>query len=137
MKTNFDPASAARLAERAEAIQASAQELAALGERDPGLAGACGVEVCALEARTILFSGAPARVAKSAAQAAGMGQIASIEISDMQALSRLEAVVSLGSSRIDLKMASMDAEAAQHPTAMLGSALGLASTAFGLFKSFF
>jgi hypothetical protein len=137
MKTTFDPRTAAVLAERAVAIQGASAELASLGEFDPGLAGECGVEVCSLEARTILAGGAAGRVAQIAAEAAQKGQSAVIATSDLEALSRLEAVTVLGSSRIGLKLAALDAEAAEEPKARIGSLMGLATGAVGLFKTFF
>lgn len=137
MRTTFDPGTARVLSERAYAIQVSASELAGLGEHDPALAGECGVEVCSLEARTILMSGAPDRVRQAATQAAQSGRNAEIQTSDLEALSRLEAVVAMGSSRINLKMAAMDAEAAQAPAASLGSLMGLATGAIGFVRSFF
>jgi hypothetical protein len=137
MNTTFDPRTAALLAQRALSIQSSAAELAGLGEYDPVLAGECGVEVCSLEARTILSSGAPRRVAASAQEAAQTGRPAMIVTADLEALSRLEGVVALGSSRIGFHLASLDAAAAQEPTARLGNLVGLASGAIGLIRSFF
>lgn len=137
MRTTFDPRTAALLAERATAIQGAALELAALGEVDPGLAGECGVEVCSLEARTILSGGGPSRVIQMAAEAAQRGQLVSIPTVDLEALSRLEAVTALGSSRITLKLAALDAAAAEGPKATIQSLMGLASGAVGLWKTFF
>ena len=137
MRTTFDPRSAALLAKHAARIQGSGHELAALGEADPELAGDCGVEICSLEARTILASGAPARVVAMAGEAARRGQPTSIETADMEAVSRLEQVVSLGSSRIALKLSALEAQAAQEPTVRMGSLMGLATGAVGLFKTFF
>lgn len=137
MRTTFDPRSAALLAERASRIQGSGAELAALGEVDPDLAGECGVEICSLEARTILASGAPSRVVAMAGEAARSGRPTAIETSDIEAMSRLEQVVALGSSRISLKLAALEAQAAQEPTARMGSLMGLATGAVGLFKTFF
>lgn len=137
MRTTFDPKTAALVADRALALQGAGAELASLGEQDPDLAGECGVEICALEARTIIASGAPSRVAAMAGEAARSGKPASILTSDLDAVSRLEGVLSLGSSRIGIKLASLDAQAAQEPTARIGNLMGLATGAVGLFKTFF
>lgn len=136
MNTTFDPQTAALLAERAVTLQGSAAELAAFGEHDPGMAGECGVEICSLEARTILSGGAPGRVAALASESARAGRAASIPQSDIEALSRLEAVVALGSSRIGLRMAALDAQEAQGPAATAGSLIGLATGAIGFIRSF-
>lgn len=135
--TTFDPRSASILAERSAFIEGSGAVLAALGEADPGLAGECGVEVCSLEARTILATGAPGRVAALAGEAARTGKPVAVSPGDLESLSRLEAVVALGSSRIQLKLAALEAEAAQEPRAQLGSLIGLATGAVGLWKAFF
>jgi hypothetical protein len=137
MLTTFDPRTASLLAERAYSIQVSAAELAGLGEHDPGLAGDAGVEICALEARVLLASGAPERVRGAAQEAARVGRPAQISASDLEALSRLEAVVAMGSSRIGLRLASMDAEAAQVPAVSMGNMVGLATGAIGFIRSFF
>lgn len=137
MNTIFDPRTAALLAERVGALHGAATELASLGEHDPGLAGECGVEVCALEARTILSGGAAQRIAVLSAEAARAGRPVSIGTVDLEAVSRLEAVVSLGSSRIGLRLASLDAAASQEPIAKWGGLIGLASGAVGLIRSLF
>jgi hypothetical protein len=127
----FDPRSAALLGHRAQALQISGAELGALGEHDPELAGECGVEICSLEARTILSAGAPARVQAISQEAARANRPAVVSARDVDALSRLEAVVAMGSSRIALKLAAMDAAAAQEPAARLGNIVTLATSAAG------
>lgn len=136
MNLLLDPRSAALLAEKTAHLIVAGRELSAFGEEDPTLAGECGVEICSLEARTILSSGAPLRVAQLAGEAARSRRQVSVSSQDLETLSRLEAVVSMGSSRINLKLAAMDASASQEPIARLGSLIGLATGAAGLIRSF-
>lgn len=133
---NFDPGTAAELAKRTAYLIGAAQELSAFGEQDPALAGECGVEICSLEARTILSGGAPFRVMVKAEESGRFRRPVAIAASDLEAVSRLEAVVSMGTSRIDLKAAALDATIAQEPTARIGNLIGLATGAIGFIKSF-
>lgn len=137
MNLNFSPAHASILGERAVRLAGSAAELASFGEADPELAAECGVEIGALEARSLLGSGACVRIATAAADSVQTGRPASLAAGDLEALSRLEAVVALSSSRIGLKLAAADAAAAQEPLARLTNLLGLAGGAYGLIKSIF
>lgn len=135
MNLNLNPGIAAQLAEKTSQLIGAGRALSAFGEEDPELAGECGVEICSLEARTILASGAPYRVAQVASEAAAMRRPAAVSSLDLEQVSRLEAVVAMGSARIDLKMASLDASASQEPMARLGSMIGLATGAAGLIRS--
>lgn len=137
MNLLIEPRDAAKLAERTIAVVRSAQELSGFGETDPELAGECGVEICSLEARTILAGATPRRVIESAMNGARSGRPVGISISDLETVSRLEQVVSLGASRIHLRLASVDAEEAQAPLAQLGSLIGLATGAAGLLRGIF
>lgn len=135
MNILFGPEDAARLAEAAAKVAGAAREIALFGEMDPDLAGECGVEVCALEARTILSGGAPARVLGWASESLRMRRPMTVPEADVGALRRLEEVVALGSSRIRLRLAAFEAESAQEGLARIGGILGLASSAYGLLKS--
>ena len=137
MLMRVDPVQAASLAERVVALAGSARELALFDETDPHLASECGVGLGALEARTILFSGAVDRVARAAAEAARSGRPATLAGEDVEAVSRLERVVALGSSMITLKLASMEAAARQEPVASVGNLIGLGTGLVGLIKSIF
>lgn len=137
MQVNFDARGALLMAKRSSSLARAASELAAFGDMDPQMASDCGVEIASLEARTILLSGAPARVATLAAAASRSNQPLSLSVTDVESISRLEAVVALGSSRIALKMAALDAEASQAPAAQLGNLMGLATGAIGLYKAIF
>jgi hypothetical protein len=131
----LDPGTAAKLAEKTAQLILAGRELSAFGEEDPTLAGECGVEICSLEARTILSSGAPARVASLAGDAARGRRQITVSSQDLETLSRLEAVVAMGSSRIGLKLATLDASASQEPMAKLGTMIGLATGAAGFIRS--
>jgi hypothetical protein len=131
----LDPGTAAKLAEKTVQLILAGRELSSFGEEDPTLAGECGVEICSLEARTILSSGAPARVAQMAGEAARGRRQVTVSSGDLETLSRLEAVVAMGSSRIGLKLATLDASASQEPMAKLGTMIGLATGAAGFIRS--
>jgi hypothetical protein len=125
------------LVERTRVLAASARVITDFDETDPDLAGACGVEVCALEARSLLGGGVLSRV--SAAAAAGIQRRIPFMLAeeDVAAMDRLEGAVSRGLSRIDLKLATLNAEASQEGLAKIGSLIGLATGAIGLIKSVF
>lgn len=135
MNLLLDPGTAAKLAEKTAHLIMAGRALSAFGEEDPALAGECGVEISSLEARTILSSGAPFRVAQLAAEAARARRQVTVSSQDLETLSRLEAVVAMGSSKIGLKMAALDASASQEPMAKLGSLIGLATGAAGFIRS--
>lgn len=129
------PGQAAALGVHAERIEGAAHELALFGEREPVLCGECGCDVPSLEARTILSGGAPNRIAEAARHSALSGTPMAVTRSDLDALSRLEGVVMLGSSRIGFKMASLDAEDKQSGVTQLGGLIGLATGVAGLVKT--
>lgn len=131
----ISPGDALRLAQAAGRAAEAAQVIALFGEAEPDLAGECGVEVCALEARALLSGGAPDRLARAAAEAARTGRPATVSADDFSAVTRLEAVAALGRQRIDLKAAALDAEASQEGLARLGGILSLASSAYGILKT--
>lgn len=135
MNLTLNPGTAAQLAEKTAQLIGAGRALASFGEEDPSLAGECGVEICSLEARTILAAGAPYRVSSLAGESARQGRPVTIATQDLEAVSRLEAVVSMGSSRIGLKMATLDASESAEPMTKLGSMIGLATGAAGLIRS--
>lgn len=136
MNLQFSAQQATQLVSRAVGLAGAAKELALFGEMDPELAGACGVEISALEARSLLSGGALDRIVQGSSTAAREGKPVALAAEDVEAFGRLEAVVALGSSRINLKLASMEAEASQEGLAKWGGLLGLATGAIGLIKSF-
>ncbi len=92
------------IGEYAARLEGSAIALTALSSEDPELAALAGVEVAALEARSILGKGCLARVAA----AAGV-EGATLAEEDLDGVSRLEGVVTLASHRIGACLASMEA----------------------------
>lgn len=125
------------LAGRAAAIGQAAREFIAFADQDPGLAAHAGVEISALEARVLLSGGAVDRVASLASQAARLGRAFDVSGQDIEAVSRLEGVLALASSRIDFSLAGMAAAEAGAGPSMLGTYIGLATGAVGLFKTIF
>lgn len=123
------------LAQKAAALSQAARELSAFADQDPGLAGDCGVEVNALEARGILSGGVCERLGARCMD--GIRNRRPIQISggDLEQLERLEGVLSVASSRIGLKIAAIDAAGSQEGVAMLGSVMGFATGAVGLIRS--
>lgn len=131
------PEQAQLLSAQVERIAMAASELGRFGETEPDLAGSCGVEVCSLEARTLLSGGYLQRIAAAAADAVRNRRPAILAAEDMEGLARLEGAVALGSSRIGMKMAALEAESSQEGIAKFGGLLGLATGAVGLYKSIF
>ena len=124
------------LALAAQDLAGRAQALVRFAEADPDLALAAGVEVSALEAKTILSSGAPGRVAGAAAGIGRTGQ-AVIAPADFQAIGRLEALLFSSDQRLGQRMAQLDQARASSPYENLGSMIGLATGAVGLIRSIF
>jgi len=137
MNVSFGPDVAGRLAEKAAYVQMAGKELALFGEAEPWLAAQCGVEIGALEARTLLAGGAATRVGRLAGEAAVAGSPVVLAAEDLEALSRLEGVLALSSSRIGQAIAIMDSRERSSGFDNLGSVIGLATGAVGLIKSIF
>ena len=137
MNIVLGPSEAAMLAGKAAALEGAARELCSFVDQDPGLAGECGVEINAVEARTLLMAGAPSRVASRGQLAGQSGQKLTVTTEDLEQLSRLEGVLSLAASRVALKGAALDAAEGQDGMAKLGSVIGIATGAVGLVRSFF
>lgn len=137
MDVTLTPREAAVLSEVSERAERGAWELSRFQETEPGLAGECGVEVGALEARTILGGGATGRLREAAASARRTGKPVVVRREDLDQLTRLEGVLFLADSRVGLKVAAIDAGESQEGMAKLGSIIGLATGAIGLWKSIF
>lgn len=133
----FDPRHAAVLRDRVVGLAGSARDFAMFGESEPDLVSECGVEIGCLECRTILAGGAPERVVRAMSEAAQLGRPAGVESGDIEAVSRLEAVLAQSSNRIGLRLASIDAAAAQEPLQRWGSLVALGTGVLGLVKSIF
>ncbi|HXX94254.1 MAG TPA: hypothetical protein VEN81_11520 [Planctomycetota bacterium] len=137
MNITLSPREAGALSEVSARALQGARELSRFQETDPGLAGACGVEVGALEARTILGSGAVGRLWEAGAAAYRSGRPAVVRGEDLEALSRLEGVLALGASRIGQKVAELDGAQGEDLGAKLSGLISLATGAIGLWKSIF
>lgn len=128
------------LAERTRRVQMAGRELAMFGDAEPVLASQCGVELSALEARGILAGGAPERVASLAERAAAAGRPVAVAQGDWEQLLRLEGVLSMAASRIELRRKALEAETSvpsfvQTLAPMLGGIV--VDRAIGLIKSIF
>lgn len=135
MNVPFGPDMAQVIAEKAGYVHMAGRELALFGEREPWLSGDCGVQIDALEARTLVMSGAPMRAQQAALEAARLGRPFLLAAADVEALSRLEAVIVTASSKIAQKQAML--EAADGPVNTIGQVLGLAgmaANAIGIFR---
>lgn len=130
-----DPDAAATLAERALDLGERAEALAGFAAEDPDLAREAGVEVAALEARTILGSGAIGRVARAGLDGARWGRPVSLAGHDLEAVTRLEGIIATSTTRIGQRLAALD----RTPSFLERAAgvIGLASGALGLWKSIF
>jgi len=127
MNVSFSPEMARVLAEKAKQVHLAGRELALFGEREPFLASDCGIEIGSLEARTILSSGATGRVYEAADAAGRAGKPVVLAAGDVEAISRLEGVLAMASSKVAQKQAAL--ESAEGPIARIGQFLGLAATA--------
>jgi len=139
MNVTLSPREAGVLSEVSGRALQGARELARFQETDPGLAGACGIETGALEARTIMGGGAVGRLWETSTAAYRSGRPAVVRREDLDELSRLEGVLSLGASRIGQKVAELDGAQSQGEDlgAKLSGLIQLATGAIGLWKSIF
>lgn len=128
MKIRLGDVQTAGLVGKAMELGRQGRELMAFADRDPELAGDCGVEVNAVEAAAILDGGRIDRLA-------GLRGTVDVDESDLAALSRLEGTLSRASSRIQQKISALDAAEGQALTTKLGSIIGLATGAVGFIKS--
>jgi|SRR5579871_155434 len=127
MNVSFGPDMARVLAEKARHVHMAGRELALFGEQEPWLASDTGIEIGSLEARTILSSGATARIFDAADSAARSGKTVTLLAGDVEALSRLEGVLASASSKIAQKQAILEAQ--DSPMVKVGQVLGLAAAA--------
>lgn len=136
-EATFHPAHAAALSERSRRIEEAAAALSGFAEREPELAALSGVEIVALEARSLLSGGAARRVCLSGADCAARGVTLSASRADLDALSRLEGLVALGDARIGVRLAAMEAAEQRGRLDGVGTVIGVASGALGLIRAIF
>jgi hypothetical protein len=94
---------------RASRIGAAAEDLVAFCDQDPELASLAGIEVPALEARSLLASGLVGSVSVRCSEAVRSGRPCSVSSSELDAVSRLEAVVATGAARVSQRIAALQA----------------------------
>lgn len=134
-QVEFGPDVARAFLSKIDQVRLAGSELASFGETEPGLAAECGVEIAALEARTILGSRAADRILMAARQGAQLGRPFAVQEADMRAMSRLEGVVSLASNRIAQRYMAL--EGANSNVAKLGTVVNVVSGIAGLVRTFF
>jgi hypothetical protein len=137
MNVPFGPEAAARLAQKAAYVQMAGRDLALFGETEPYLIQSTGLEVSALEARILLSGGAPARVADAAVRAVRSGTPVAVDAADLEAVARLEGILTVAAARLGQAIAAIDAQKQGSGMETLGTAIGLATGAIGLIKSLF
>jgi hypothetical protein len=137
MDVTLSPREARVLSEVVLRVEKGAWELSRFEDTEPGLAGECGIEVGALEARTILSGGSLGRLKEAARSVMETGRPVVVRREDLETLSRLEGVLSLADARISVKVAAISAGESQEGMLKLGSIIGLATGAVGLWKSIF
>ena len=122
---------AGALITKGKALGDAAWALVGLHETEPDLAATAGVEVAALEARGILEGGAVERVEASL----NAGRQASVV--DVEAISRLEGILSVSEARIGACMGAIDAQQAPVSVEKVAGFIGLATGAVSLIRSIF
>lgn len=137
MTRMFSSEDAEILGQRALSIGEGAEALSRFAQESPELAQMAGVEVSALEARSILQSGSVQRVIHAAMGSAQARRAAAIGAGDLEAMTRLENVLALSGSRISASVQALDQQKARGGMDTLGSVIGLATGAIGLWKAIF
>lgn len=128
----FSPEDASYLAAKAHGVTLAAKELVSFWAEEPELAGQASVEVLALEAKSILSSGAVGRVALAAKSAKPM-----MDADDVDKVFRLDTIASLSSARMASLESSFEEEESDRPMNRIGSIMGLAATVLGIVKTIF
>ena len=93
---------------RVKRIGAAAADLVAFSDQDPELASLSGIEVPSLEARTLLSGGLVGAVSSRCAESLRSGRPCSISSAELDAVSRLEAVVATGATRVAQRIAALE-----------------------------
>lgn len=134
-QVEFGPGVARALLSKVDQVRLAGAELASFGEAEPGLAAECGIEIAALEVRTILGSQAAERIMAAAQQGAQLGRGFLVQEADMRAMNRLEGVISLASNRIAQRYMAL--EGANSNVAKLGTVMNVVSGLAALVRTFF
>lgn len=134
-QVEFGPDVARAFLSKIDQVRLAGAELSSFGEAEPGLAAECGVEIAALEARTILGSHAAERILSAARQGAQLGRPFAVQEADMRAMSRLEGVISLASNRIAQRYMAL--EGTNSGIARLGTVVNVVSGIAGLVRTIF
>lgn len=128
----FSRDDATYLATKAHSATLAAKELVSFWSEEPELAGQASVEVLALEAKSILSSGAIERVLEAAkSRRPVMG------VDDLDAIFRLDTIVSISAARLSSLESSMGDEESDRPMNRIGGIVSLAATVLGIVNTVF
>ena len=128
----FSREDASSLAAKAHSVSLAARELVSFWSEEPELAGQASVEVLALEAKSILASGAAERV-----EFASRSPKPVIHADDVDKVFRLDTIASISSARMAGLESSLEEEESDRPMNKLGGIVSLAATVLGIVKTVF
>lgn len=120
---------------RVSRIGAAAADLVAFSDQDPELASLSGIEVPSLEARTLLSSGLVGEVSARCADSLRSGRPCSISSAELDAVSRLEAIVATGETRVAQRIAALDNAEKRSLQDHIGSTVGIGSGIISLVRA--
>jgi len=128
----FSTEDASYLATKAHGVNLAAKELVSFWSEEPELAGQASVEVLALEAKSILSSGAVDRVVLASRSPRPV-----IHADDVDKVFRLDTIASISSARMAGLESSLQEEESDRPINKLGGIVSLAATMLGIVKTIF
>lgn len=128
----FSTEDASYLATKAHGVTLAAKELVSFWSEEPELAGQASVEVLALEAKSILSSGAADRVFMASRSPRPV-----IHADDVDKVFRLDTIASISSARMAGLESSLEEEESDRPINKLGGIVSLAATMLGIVKTIF
>jgi len=128
----FSTEDASYLAAKARKVTLAAREIVSFWSEEPELAGQASVEVLALEAKSILSSGAMERVALASRSAKP-----ALHGDDVEKVFRLDTIASISSARMAALESSLEEEESDRPINKLGGIVSLAATMLGIVKTIF
>lgn len=128
----FSMEDASFLATKAHGVTLAAKELVSFWSEEPELAGQASVEVLALEAKSILSSGASERVVMASRSPRPV-----MNGDDVEKVFRLDTIASISSARMAGLESSLEDEESDRPMNKIGGIVSLAATVLGIVKTIF
>lgn len=128
----FSTEDASYLATKARGVTLAAKELVSFWSEEPELAGQASVEVLALEAKSILSSGAMDRVV-----GASRSRHPVMGVDDLDTVFRLDTIASISAARLAGLESSLEDEESDRPMNRIGGIVSLAATVLGIVKTVF